>query len=149
MLIWLIIACGTVVISDRLALLETAKDLKSKTFSSVIKFLIRYSLRTLSIFTIWLLKFISRSSFLLWEKSTTNIFIVSFVRLRNFMPQSTTYTPFSVPILAILHFLVLGLSPERNYEKKLWKKLWKNSQKMSKISKTEFLSFKKKLVSSP
>ena len=36
------------------------------------------------------------------------------------MPQSITYTPFSVPILEILHFLVLGLSPEtreKNYEK--------------------------------
>ena len=37
------------------------------------------------------------------------------------MPQSATFTPFSVPIPAISHFLVLGLSPE--IKENLWKYL--------------------------
>ena len=40
---WLIIACGTAVISDTWTLLEIAKDLKTKTFPSIVTFLIRYS----------------------------------------------------------------------------------------------------------
>ena len=51
---WLIIVCGTAVISDRWTILKIAKDLKTKTFPSVVKFLIRHSLRALSIFTIYM-----------------------------------------------------------------------------------------------
>ena len=65
LLSWLITACGTVVKSDRWTILEIAKDLKTKTFLSAVTFLIRHGLRTLSIFTIWLWKFSSCSSFLL------------------------------------------------------------------------------------
>ena len=39
-------------------------------------------------------------------------FKISFVRLTHFMSQSATFTPFSVPIPAISHFVVLGLTPE-------------------------------------
>ena len=53
---WLIIACATVLISDRWAISEIFKDLKTKTFPSIIKFLIRQILRTLSVFAIWLWK---------------------------------------------------------------------------------------------
>ena len=45
----LIIACETAVISDRWIILEIAKDLKTKAFPSVVKLLVRHSLRTLSI----------------------------------------------------------------------------------------------------
>ena len=62
---WLIIACGTVVVSDRWTILEIAMDLKTKAFPLIVKFVIRHILRTLSTFTIWLWKFISCSSFLL------------------------------------------------------------------------------------
>ena len=54
------------------------------------------------------------------------------------MSQSATFTHFSLPIPVISHFGVLGLSPET--KENLWK--------MFKVSKTEFLSFKKKVVSS-
>ena len=69
---------------------------------------------------------------------TPSIFVVSFVRLRHFIEQSATFTHFSLPIPVISHFGVLGLSPET--KENLWK--------MFKVSKTEFLSFKKKVVSS-
>ena len=54
------------------------------------------------------------------------------------MPQSKTFIYFSVRIPAISHFVVLGLSPETR------ENLWK----IFKVSKTEILSFKKKVVSS-
>ena len=41
-----------------------------------------------------------------------SIFTVSFVRLKQFMPQGATFNPFSVPIPAISHSVVIGLSPE-------------------------------------
>ena len=52
------------------------------------------------------------SSFLLWEICTPSIFPVSFVRLKHFMPQGATFNPFSVPIPAISHSVVIGLTPE-------------------------------------
>ena len=54
------------------------------------------------------------------------------------MPHSATFIPFSVPIPAVSHFVLLGLSPETR------RNLWK----IFKVSKTEILSFKKKVVSS-
>ena len=54
------------------------------------------------------------------------------------MPHSATFTPFSVPIPAISDLVVLGPSPETS------ENLWK----IFKVSKTEILSFKKKVVSS-
>ena len=54
------------------------------------------------------------------------------------MPQSTTFTPFSVPTPGISHFVVLGLSPKTR------EKVWK----IFGVSKTNILSFKRKLVSS-
>ena len=54
------------------------------------------------------------------------------------MPQSATVTPSSVPIPAVSHFVVLGRSP--GTRENLWK--------IFKVSKTEILSFKKKVVSS-
>ena len=51
------------------------------------------------------------------------------------MPQSATFTPFSVPIPAISHFVVLGLSPETR-------------ENLCKFSNTEISSFKKKVVPS-
>ena len=65
LLIWLIIACGAVVINGRWTILKIAKDLKTKTYSWIIMFLIRHSIRTFSIFMISLWKFISCSIFLL------------------------------------------------------------------------------------
>ena len=54
------------------------------------------------------------------------------------MPQSATFAPFSVPILVMSHFAVLGLNPEAR----------ENLYKIFKVLKTEILSFKKKLVPS-
>ena len=54
------------------------------------------------------------------------------------MPQGATFIPFSVPIPAISHFLVLDFSPETR------ENLWK----IFKISKTEFLFCRKEVVSS-
>ena len=54
------------------------------------------------------------------------------------MPQSATFTLFSVSIPAISHFVVLELGP--GTRKNLWKIL--------KVSKTEILSFNNEVVSS-
>ena len=54
------------------------------------------------------------------------------------MPESATFTPFSVPIPAISYFVVLGLSPE----------IREILRKIFKLSKTKILSIKKKVVSS-
>ena len=54
------------------------------------------------------------------------------------MPQNATLTYFSAPIPTISHFVVLGFA--RKTKENLWK--------IFKILKTEFLSFKKKVVSS-
>ena len=82
--------------------------------------------------------FLSWSRFLLYKKWTPSIFTVSLLRLTNFMPQSATWTPFGTTIPAILHFVLLGYSPE-NFEKVF------NSLINSII---EFLSLRKKIVSS-
>ena len=60
------------------------------------------------------------------------------VRLGHFMPESATFTPFSVPIPAISYFVVLGLSPG----------IREILRKIFKLSKTKILSIKKKVVSS-
>ena len=65
-------------------------------------------------------------------------FSVSFVRFRHFTPQSAIFTPFSVPISALSFFVLLGLSAETR----------ENLQKIFKVTKTEIISFKKKVVSS-
>ena len=54
------------------------------------------------------------------------------------MQHSATFIPFSLPIPAVSHFVLLGLSPETR------ENLWK----IFKVSKTEFLSFKMNVVSS-
>ena len=54
------------------------------------------------------------------------------------MSQSATFTPSSVPIPAISHFIMLGLSPEsREYEWKIFK-----------VSKIEIAFFRKNKVES-
>ena len=92
----------------------TAQDLNTKTFHSIVKFL-----------------FYCR-------RNVYQVFSVSFVSLRYFMLQSATFTPFSVPVPDISHFVVLGLSPET--KENLWK--------IFTVSKTEILSFEKKVLSS-
>ena len=112
LLSWLIIACGTVVIGDRWTILEIAKHLKTKTFPSIVKLkrfqFLRYGFEN----SLYVLVFYCR-------RNVHQIFSVSFVRLRHFMPQSATFTPFSVLIPAISHFVVSGLSPETR--ENLWK----------------------------
>ena len=54
------------------------------------------------------------------------------------MPQNATFICFSAPTPAISHFAVLGVNPE------ITENLWK----IFKVSKTEILSFKKKVISS-
>ena len=51
MLSWLIIACSTVVVSNRFTIWEIAKELKGQTISSIFRFLICHSLRSFSVFT--------------------------------------------------------------------------------------------------
>ena len=83
---------------------------KTNAFHSIVKLLICHSL---SIFMIWLWKFILCSTLY----CRRNALHVSFVRLRHFMQQSTTFTPFSVPIQAISRFAVLWLRSDRDQRK--------------------------------
>ena len=55
----------TVVISDRWPIFEIAKDLKARSFSSILQSIMRLSLKMPLIFTMWLGEFVSFSSFLL------------------------------------------------------------------------------------
>ena len=100
------------VIDKRCTTLEMARDLNTVILPSKVNCLMRHNFNILSILRICLEKSLSYSRFLLYEKWTPSIFMVLLLRLTHFMQQSVTWTPFTIPIPTISHFLLLGFNPE-------------------------------------
>ena len=62
-----------------------------------------------------------------------------FLRSMFFIPQSATFTTFFTPIPAFSHFSLVGIIPEKK----------ENSPRILKVSITDFLFLKKKVLSFP
>ena len=74
--------------------IKIAKELKTETFPSIIRFVIRHSLRAFSIFTEMALKI--RFLIQFQEICAPSTFTVFVIRSRHFKAQSAIFTPFSV-----------------------------------------------------
>ena len=109
-----IVDVGIFVINARWTILDIANALKTVTFPSNVKFLIRHSLRTFSMLVICFRKFSSFSDFLLCEKWIPKSLREFNLKLIHFVPQSAIFTTFRAPIPATSHLDLLGFKPEND-----------------------------------
>ena len=90
---------------------EITKVLKAMVLPSSVRRRISQTFKTFWILVILARKFFSFCFFLLYEKWIPVIFMVSLHKLIHFMPQTASFTLFSTPIPAILHFSWSGFKP--------------------------------------